>query len=128
MKTIEQKKAQRFLYLKRLYEKAEGNTFPDFIFTDIGREFGWDDQTSDEVTEYLKNEGLVEFISSANVKLTHRGLKLMEEALSSPTQPTPYFPPANIIIVVNGNFTVQGSIIGRDQTITNSANNDNENR
>lgn len=125
MKTIEQKKAQRFLYLKRLYEKADGNTFLDFIFTDIGRELGWDDQTSDEVTEYLKNEGLIEFISFTNVTSTHPGLKLMEEALSSPAQPTHYFPPANIIIVVNGNFTVQGSIIGRDQTITNSTGSDN---
>lgn len=118
MDTIQKKRAQRFLYLKRLYEKAEGSTFPDFVFTEIGRELGWTDSVINEVADYLIDEGLIEFLSIITVKLTHRGLKFMEEALSAPDRPTQYFPPANIIIMVNGDFTVGGDVIGRDKTTT----------
>src|SRR5579859_3490146 len=124
MNSIELKRSQRLLYLRRLYEKAEGRTQPYFLFTDIGREYGWDDSVSDDVSEYLSNEGLIEFNSTSTISLTHWGLKVMEEALANPGTPTRYFPRANIVAFINNNYVVNGDIVGRDQTTTNTAGGD----
>ena len=48
----------------------------------IGRALGWDDDTSDRVTAYLKNEGLIDFPAVGKVRLTHKGVKRVEKALS----------------------------------------------
>jgi hypothetical protein len=118
MDTIMKKKAQRFLYLKRLYEITEGDTFNLVARKDIGRELGWDESTTDGVTNYLQEEGLMKSQTFTKVGITHRGVKSIEAALNQPDKPTDYFPAANIIIVVNGNLTVGGDIVGRDKTTT----------
>ena len=120
MNAIATKKAQRFLYLKRLYELSEGNRLAYFPFAEIGQEFGWDVALCDDVTDYLKNEGLIEYPAFGTVGITHLGIKLIEKALGNPEEDMGYFPPANIIIVVGGNFTVGGDIIGRDKSAATS--------
>jgi hypothetical protein len=112
------KQAQRYLYLKQLYDLSENNRLAYFPFAEIGEHLGWDVQTSDEISEYLKNEGLIEYPSFGTVSITHKGVKEIEAALSDPDQSTPYFPPAGVIIVVNGDFTIGGDVVGRDKTST----------
>lgn len=116
MRNIQLKQAQRYLYLKHLYDLSEDNRLAYFPFAEIGEQLGWDLATSDEISEYLKNEGLVEFPSSGTVGITHRGVKEIEAALSTPDQSTTFFPPAGVIIMVNGDFTVGGDVVGRDKT------------
>ncbi len=79
MSTVEQKKAQRDLYLKRLYEFSDGNVLRDVPYAVIGQALGWDDETSDKVTAYLKNEGLIDFPAVGKVRLTHKGVKRVEK-------------------------------------------------
>lgn len=120
MNAIVTKKAQRFLYLKRLYELNEGNRLAYFPFAEIGRELGWDEAVCSEVMDYLMNEYLIESPAFGTVSITHLGIKLIEKALGNPEEDMGYFPPANIIIVVNGNFTVGGDIVGRDKSAATS--------
>lgn len=77
----ERKKKQRFLYLRRLYELSNGNTLSYFHFTKIGKELGWKDEITDEITDYLKNEGFIDFPSFGTVSITHAGIKFVENSL-----------------------------------------------
>ena len=120
MNAIEKKRAQRFLYLKRLYELSGGDKFSYFPFLEIGRELGWDDAATNEIIDYLEDERLIHFPTFGTVSMTHAGVKLIEKALSNPDRSTGYFPPANIIIVVNGDFTIGGDFVGRNKTTSNT--------
>lgn len=124
MNAVEKRNAQRFLYLRRLYEKANGSVYPYLLFTEIGRELGWDDSISDEVSEYLKKAGLIEFGSTSTVNLTGAGKDVVAEALSYPDQPTQFFSGAYTFVIVNGNIYINGDLVGRDQITTNVAGGD----
>jgi hypothetical protein len=88
LNAIEVRRAQRFLYLRRLYEKANGSLQAHFVFTEVGRELGWDDSISNDVTEYLSKQGLIEFPSFSTVSLTLPGLMAIEQALTNTSEPT----------------------------------------
>jgi hypothetical protein len=79
---IKKKNAQRFLYLKCLYELSNSNTLSYFQFTEIGKELGWKDEITDETTDYLKDEGLIDFPSFGTVSITHAGIKHVEDSLN----------------------------------------------
>ena len=57
MSTVEQKKAQRERYLKRLYDFSDGNVLRDVPNAVIGQALGWDDDTSDRVTAFSRTRG-----------------------------------------------------------------------
>jgi|WetSurMetagenome_2_1015567.scaffolds.fasta_scaffold981252_1 hypothetical protein len=61
MSTVEQKKAQRDRCLKQLYDFSDGNVLRDVSYAVLARALDWDDDTSDRITAYLKNEGLIDF-------------------------------------------------------------------
>ena len=118
--SLEEKRAQRYLFLKRLYDLANGDTVPHFSRGEIGSQLGWDKATTDKVSIYLKEEGLVKFVALGTVSLTHAGVIQIENALNHPGQQTQYFPAVSIIIVsAQGDVTVNGNVIGRDQNTSN---------
>jgi len=78
---VENEIVQRFPYLKRLYELSSGDTLAYFQFTEIGNELGWTDETTDRITDYLRDDGLIEFPSFGTVSITHSGVKFVENAL-----------------------------------------------
>ena len=116
MDTITKKKAQRFLYLRRIYEITEGKQLVWVNRIELGRELGWDDETTNDVVNYLREERLIETRTFTKANITHLGVKVIERALEQPDNSTEYFPAASIIIVVNGDFTVGGDVVGRDKT------------
>ncbi len=116
MDAVIKKKAQRFLYLKYLYEITEGDKLKLVNRLDAGRDLGWDEATTKDIISYLREERLIETLTFTTASITHLGVKTIESALSQPDMSTVYFPPANIIIVVNGDFTVGGDVVGRDKT------------
>jgi hypothetical protein len=116
MSTVEQKKAQRDRYLKRLYDFSDGNVLRDVPYVVIGQALGWDDETSDKVTAYLKNEGLIDFPAVGKVRLTHRGVKCVEKALSrSPRAARRTTPRGFITLMAEGDIHIGGDIVGRDK-------------
>ena len=116
MDDLAKKKAQRYLYLKRLYDLADGDTFPIFGFAEIGNQLGWDEVTTDKVINYLRDEGLIRFVTFGTVSITHAGVKQIENAADHPDQPTRYFPASSLIIIsASGDITIGGDVIGQNK-------------
>ncbi len=124
MDSGEKRKAQRFLFLRRLYETVDANPLVGCNFRELGGELGWDEATTNNIVDYLRDERLIRTVTFVYAVITHEGIKAMEYALSNPDQPTPYFPRANFILVVSGNFVIDGDVVGRDQSTTNVAGGD----
>jgi hypothetical protein len=118
MNLVEIKRAQRFIYLKRLYEITNGSLLTAVKASDLGSELGWENATCDSVITYLISEGLIKYMTFGHVVLTHSGVKQIEAALSQPDIASVRFPAANVIVIVNGDFTIGGDIVGRDKTTT----------
>jgi hypothetical protein len=116
MSTVEQKKAQRDRYLKRLYDFSDGNVLRDVPYAVISQALGWDDDTSDRVTAYLKNEGLIDFPSVGKVRLTHKGVKRVEKALShAPRAARRSAPRSFVTLSAGGDIHIGGDVVGRDK-------------
>ena len=116
MNNLEKKKTLRDLYLKRLYEASDGSVLRVLSFAEIGRDLGWDDETSDKVTAYLKNEGLVDFPAVGKVCITHKGVKRVEKAVSRHKQSVQNRSQRGFItLMAEGDITVDGDLVGRDK-------------
>jgi hypothetical protein len=90
---LEELRAQRFAYLRAVYDASEGNERAMVPMREIGETLGFDYRLSDKIVTYLDGEGLLKWAAFGLVSLTHWGLKEVEEALSSPEDPTEHFPP-----------------------------------
>jgi hypothetical protein len=100
MTTIEEKKFQRFKFLKTVYEASKGDEHNWVDMWKIGNYLSLDRETTEQVTQYLIGEGLIAFQALGGViGITHRGIIEIEDALSTPDRATRYFPPVNIINV-----------------------------
>jgi hypothetical protein len=116
MSTVEQKKAQRVRYLRRLYDFSDGNALRDVPYAVIGRALEWDDDTSDRVTAYLKNGGLIDFPAVGKVRLTHKGVKQVEKSLSrSRRAPRRTTSRCFVTLSAEGNIHIGGDVVGRDK-------------
>jgi hypothetical protein len=86
-------RAQRFAFLRAVYDETEGSTDRLLNMNEVGAELGFDEQLTDKITTYLVNEHLLEWAGLGGfIELTHWGLKEVEEVLSAPTEPTEHFP------------------------------------
>ena len=116
MSTVEQKKAQRDLYLEQLYDFSDGNVLRAVSSAVIGQALGWDDETGDKVTAYLKNEGLIDFPAVGKVRLTHKGVKRVEKLLSrSPRAARRKTPRSLVTLSAEGDIRIGGDVVGRDK-------------
>lgn len=95
MKTIEQKRADRFAFMKKLYQETEGNRthYIEFSSEDFGKDFDWSEPYFQSIYQYLNSEGLI-----TNTGITHKGIKEVEEALLNPGKSTDHFPAINLTI------------------------------
>ena len=89
---LEELRAQRFAYLRAVYDAADGNERAMVPMREIGESLGFDYSQSDTIVTYLDGEGLLKWAAFGLVSLTHWGLKEVEEALSRPDEPTEHFP------------------------------------
>jgi len=98
---IKELKRKRFQFLHTLYDKTGGDTWSlGHTMYQIGREIGFDDDLTEKIAQYLHDEGLLDILSKdGTTKITHRGIREVEESLSHPDTPTEHFPPHNIIVV-----------------------------
>lgn len=99
---------ERDTFLKHLFETAKEVRRVVYMF-DIGKKFGFTEQKTKRIVQYLEGEDLVEWQGRDGVCLTHPGLKAavalsdkQEEgdmaALSKPEQPTQ----SNSVFLVHG--------------------------
>lgn len=105
---LNQKKKNRFLFLKNLYDSSNGSTDAVFDMHEVGSELLFDSEETSKVVDYLINENLIQpFGLGGTIQLTHWGLKEVEDAIENPDQPTPHFPINIINIGSMNNSTLQ---------------------
>ncbi len=81
---IRQIKNDREFFLRKVYEKTEGNESTSVDMWEIGRSLGFDRQYVERIYEYLKNEDLIEtFALGGAIVITHRGIKVVENIIES---------------------------------------------
>jgi hypothetical protein len=104
--SLEEKRAQRLRFMRLLYEATEGDTMATLEPRQLGDELELSAAQTENLVQFLVDEGLVEWVTFGQLGITHRGVVEVEQALTKPNQPTQHFPPAVNII------NVQGSVVG----------------
>lgn len=125
MDTLAKKKADRFRFLHRLYDRTNGDCHALEDMFDVGADVGLSRDETDRVMQYLYGEGLATHRAIGGaVAMTHSGVREVERALSEPETPTQYFPPVVNILHVQSMVGSQiqqgthGSIQSQTQSIS----------
>jgi hypothetical protein len=98
---IDEKRKKRFQFLHALYEHTGGNRLKNISFDELGKKIGLSFEESDEASDFLSDEDLIEFVAGSQISITHKGKIEIENALSKPENETEYFPPASLTIIGN---------------------------
>ena len=65
----------------------------------IGDKLGFDAREAEKIAQYLHDEGLIEIIDKdRHIRITHAGIREVEEAREHPEKPTDHFP-KNVIAI-----------------------------
>ena len=121
---LEVKKAQRALFMRRLYDKSDGAAM-EFITADtLTADMHLSESQEQELVDYLKQEGLIKSRGTGSpplISITHRGVIEVEQSSERPELPTEHFPPVSAVLNVYGD--VVGSNIAQaspqtTQTVT----------
>jgi hypothetical protein len=97
---FDEKKKRRFEFLRKLYDMSDGISL-NIVTKDLANACAMDYGTeASQIGLYLNNEGLVSWISFDIIYITHKGIKVVEDAIEKPDEPTDYFPPINYFIKV----------------------------
>jgi hypothetical protein len=115
MKTVQERQADRFRFLKRLYEVTNADIFSMGQLDEIGRELGLTSDDALAIAQYFTAKNLIEWRATQGLlSLTQWGVDEVETALAHPQEPTAYFPPVaslNIIVAesINNSPVQQGN-------------------
>ena len=125
MEILTKKIADRFQFLKKLYEVTGGNKMQYPNMYELGEKIGISRIETESITDYLTSAGLMEhkFIGGG-IAITHSGVLEVENALSKPTLKTQFFPAVvNILNIQNmNNSQIQQGTEASSQTYTISSN------
>ena len=104
-KRVDELKIARFRYLEHLWEIAEGSTRSIVNRHDVGDAIGLDEKTCNLVTDYLRAESLLDYVTmDGGIGITHYGIVEIEDALTNPNKSTEHFLPvsyaANFVVSV----------------------------
>ncbi len=118
---LQEKKRQRFEFMRRLYELTGGSLLPTVNLNELGQHFGWDEITTRDIAMFLSNEGLVQFLSlGGDLTITHAGVVEVEAAEERPNDPTVHFPAIAHItnnIHTMTNSQIQQGTVGSTQSL-----------
>jgi hypothetical protein len=117
-------KQKRFLFLKELYERVDGDSSTSININTLGNILGFNRTETARIFIYLKEEGLAEPKAMGGaIGITHQGVIEVEKAFSNPDESTTYFPPVNIIQVEKMvNSQIQQNTSKSTQTVSFSTN------
>lgn len=113
MTSLEERKQNRWLMLRKFYEKTNGHAGRHIInMWEIGKELGLDPEATEVTYDYLQGEGLLKAMTlGGGATITHMGVREVEDAEEHPEEPTLHFPP----FIVNITGTRGGNIVVGDQ-------------
>lgn len=102
MNSIQNKKQDRFKFLKAIYDAVDGEQNSIIDGALIGQNLGFDRSYTKNVFYYLQEEALIEGMGAGlHLSITHYGIKEVEQALSEPEKPTEHFLPFNQYNTIN---------------------------
>lgn len=120
--TIQERKKQRFEFLKFIYSVTGGNESRPVDGKVVGNEIGITNDNALNIIQYLIGEGLLEPNGAGlRVTITHQGVVEVEEAIENPDKPTEHFLPMNNYINIGSmiNSSIQQGSPGAIQTFEN---------
>ena len=113
MTSLEEKKKNRWLMLRKFYEIANGQSDHIISMWEVGEQLGWDRETTNTTYDYLEGERLLKAMTlGGGATITHEGIKEVEEAEEHPEMPTLHFP--RMIVYIKGDsYTIgQAGAVG----------------
>jgi len=99
--------------MKAIFDKSEASTSNFIDGWKLREQLTPSDQEMADACAYLQGEGLITCtrtlgrLTPHTLRITHKGIKEMEQSLQAPDKPTRYFPPASYVI-----NTFHGDVIG----------------
>jgi hypothetical protein len=112
MNILEERQKNRWLLLQKMYEMSEGRSEGYSInMYAAGEQLGWNQKEIEATFQYLQGEGLVKSINiGGGIRLTHQGIREVEEAENNPDRPTLHFP--SNIINIHGDHVAGDKVMG----------------
>lgn len=95
--TLEQRRKQRFEFLRCLYEMSRGSERLLFYDHEVGDAIGLARAEAEAAAQYLAERGLIRVVMGHIISISHAGADELEVALEQPQQATAHFPPAQSI-------------------------------
>jgi hypothetical protein len=95
--TLEQRRKQRFEFMRCLYEMSRGSERLLFYDHEVGDTVGLARTEAEAAAQYLAERGLVRVVMGHIISISHAGADELEAALEQPQQATAHFPPAQSI-------------------------------
>jgi hypothetical protein len=117
--SLEDKKKDRFLFLKKLYDTTDGNSGYIVDMWELGSELEFNREKIHNLVDYLTDEGLLEPKTlGGGISITHYGIVEIEDSLTHPDSSTDHFLPINVIHIENmTNSAIQQGASHSTQTI-----------
>lgn len=123
LNTVERKRADRFLLLKEIYDRGDGDQSSGvMVYGEVDQKLGWSIARLENALNYLIGEGLTKWLGKGGlVAITHHGIVTYEGAVASPEAASQYFPPVQIITTNIGsmvNSAIQQGTSSSTQALT----------
>ena len=91
--TLEQRRKQRFQFLRCLYEMSRGSERVLFYVEEVGDAVGLGVLEAEAAAQHLGEKGLIRVVMANIISISQAGADELETALEQPEQPTTHFPP-----------------------------------
>lgn len=106
--TLESKQQNRYLLLRKLYERSGGSERVNINFFSLAKEEGLSKEDAQDIYDYLWKEELIgDRRAGGGVAISHRGIIEIEQSISNPQRPTEHFAPT---VVQTFNAPIFGGI------------------
>jgi hypothetical protein len=112
---LEQRRTQRFVFLRALYEMSRGSERVLLYVEEVGDAVGLGEVDALDAAQYLGEKRLIRVVMRNIISVSQDGIDELETALDQPDQATTHFPPAQSIIwePVTPPLTITMAAIGR---------------
>jgi hypothetical protein len=96
--TLEQRRKQRFQFLRCLYEMSRGSERVLVYVNEVGDAIGLGEMEAQAAAQYLGEKGLIRVVMGHIISISLAGADELETALEQPDQATAHFPPAQSVV------------------------------
>lgn len=111
--------ADRLRYLENAYHRSKGDPQAYIPWEETGKELGFNQERIQAIMYWLQNENLIKFETTTSFCMTNYGIRIIEDAITNPEQPTGPFIAYNSIHIdqmINSNIQ-QGTVNSIQQVI-----------